>query len=82
MKSKFLKFMLLEFSRANACCPKERWDMFMINEFKGCDRNDAVDFTNRLIENKYIAIDKRPNGEFIIITPFGYEMIKRGILEG
>ena len=81
MKSKFLKFMKLEFSRAYACCPKERWDIFIINEFNECDRNDAVDFTNRLIKNKYIAIDKRPNGEFVVITPRGYEMIKRGILE-
>lgn len=82
MKSNFLKFMKIEFSRAYAGCPKERWDIFIINEFDTCDRNEAVEFTNRLIENKYIAIDKRPKGDFVVITPVGYEMIKRGVLEG
>ena len=81
MKSKFLKFMKLEFSRAYACCPKERWDIFIINEFDERDRGCAIDFTNRLIDNKYIAIDHRSNGEYVVITPWGYEMTERGILE-
>ena len=80
MQSRFWHFMKKRFPRAGAACPMYIWDQFVVREFNAVERCFAEDYTNKLIDRGYITIDKRTNGDFIVISGYGYEMIKKGFL--
>ena len=81
MKNRFLKFMKQRFQEQGDCCPVYDWNKFIANEFSREERDLAIAFTAKLIENKYIGlIDKRDIACYAI-SGYGAEMIKRNKIE-
>ena len=81
MKYKFLTFMKKWFHKQGDCCPKEQWDIFIINGFSSDEQENAILLTNRLIEDKYIELIEKDNGKYFAVSGYGAEMIKRNSLE-
>ena len=81
MKYKFLTFMKKWFHKQGDCCPKEQWDIFIINEFAIEEQENAILLTNRLLEDKYIELIEKDNGKYFAVSGFGVEMINRDLLE-
>lgn len=81
MKYKFLTFMKKWFHKQGDCCPKEQWDIFIINDFAIEEQENAILLTNRLIEDKYIELIEKDNGKYFAVSGIGAEMINRDLLE-
>lgn len=81
MEGKFLKFMKQRFREPGAHCPMHDWKVFIANEFSREVRDLAIAFTQKLIESKYIEVAKKGNEEYIVISGYGAEMLKRNKLE-
>lgn len=81
MKQKFLSFMKLWFHEQGDCCPIYDWNKFIVNEFLKEERDLVASFTQKLIEARYINLIQKSNGEYVAVTGYGAEKIKRNIIE-
>lgn len=81
MKKQFLEFMFLWYKKQGDCCPKYKWDQFIVREFEEQERQCAIELTDKLIRAKYIQLVSKSVGECFEISQYGIEMIKKGNLE-
>lgn len=59
------------------CCPKEKFDSFLINELNENERDDAIVFINQLINQKCIQQIFKEGREFLTLSGYGAEMLKK-----
>ena len=81
MKYTFLRFMKQRFREQGDCCPMFEWKKFIANDFSHEEWDLAIAFTEKLIAAKYIDIIEKNNEEYIAISGYGAEMIKRNKIE-
>ena len=62
-------------------CPIYDWNKFIANEFSREEIDLAKTFTEKLLENKYIELIKKDNGEYFAISGYGIEMIRHNKID-
>ncbi|MBQ9861077.1 MAG: hypothetical protein IJO75_02335 [Clostridia bacterium] len=77
MERKILTFLKGWLKNQGACCPKEELDSFLINELHGNERDDAIAFIDQLINKKWIQQVFKDGREFIAVSGYGAEMLKK-----
>ncbi len=80
MERKILTFLKRWFINQGDCCPKEKLDSFLINDFNESERGDAIGFINKLMDRKWIQHTTKNGNEYIAVTAYGAEMLNRNQL--
>ena len=77
MERKILLFLKKWFINQGDCCPKEKLDSFLFNEFNMDEREAAILFINGLINKKWMQQIIRDGRVFIAVSGSGAEMLKK-----
>ena len=77
MERKILIFLKKWFINQGDCCPKEKLDSFLFNEFNANERDNAIAFVNQLINEKWMQLIIKNGREFLAVSSYGAEMLKK-----
>ena len=77
MERKILLFFKKRFVNQGDCCPKEKLDSFLFNEFNENERDDAIACVNQLINKKWMQPIIKDGRVFIAVSGYGAEMLKK-----
>ena len=76
MERKILLFFKNYFINQGDCCPKEKLDSFLFNEFIENERDDAIAFVNQLINEKWMQLITKNGREVFAVSGYGAEKLK------
>ncbi len=77
MEREILLFLKRWFINQGDCCPKEKLDSFLFDEFNANERDNAIVFIDELINKKWMQQIIRDGREFIAVSGYGAEMLKK-----
>ncbi len=76
MQNKLLEFLKKWLQNADDCCPIEKLNIFIINEFRDKDeQKDAENYIGKLINEKIIRSIERNGANYIMLTNVGVDFL-------
>lgn len=76
MKEKFIDFMNLNYCKIGACCPVEKWEIYMRNDLGMYSKSEVARFKQKMLDEQVIVLVERDIGLCYEITEFGMQLLR------
>ena len=78
MKEKFIDFMNLNYCKIGACCPVEKWEIYMRNDLGMYDCEEVERFKQSMLDAEIIILVQKEVGLCYEITKYGMQLLCNG----